>query len=174
MFDADYTIVDDVLSEQECRQLIEIYHTKPLSIEHGYNYIFKAIVSRFNGKPVDEVCKELLSKIIRSVPDTVLVQRAHIECREHEHNAHIDSKAGEYGMFTTVLYLNDDFDGGHTFINIDDERIEVKPKTGRLVAYNGHRLEHGVTDISNGVRYTLPMWYTSKPLDFPTSLMWWL
>ena len=174
MFDKPYTVIDDVLTEQECKELIKYYDTRPLQIEQGHNYIFKAVVSRFDRKPVDEFIKKLVSKIVRFAPEDVMVQRAHIEVRTEEHPAHFDNKAGDWGMFTTVLYLNEDFDGGHTFINIDGERIEVKPKTGRIVAYNGHKLEHGVTSISNGVRYTLPIWYAVKPLDLPKSLMWWL
>ena len=174
MFETDYTIVDDVLTIEECTQLIEYYNTMPLQIEHGCNYIFKAVVSIYDRKPVDSFCKEQVSKILKFMPDAVMPQRAHIECRQYAHPAHFDNKAGEWGTFTTVLYLNDNFDGGNTFINLDSGRVEVKPKTGRLVAYNGHRLEHGVTDISNGVRYTLPIWYTVRPLDLPKSLMWWL
>lgn len=174
MFDTDYTIIDDVLTEQDCKLLIEYYNTIPLKVEQGYNYTFKAIVSIFDRKPVDEFCKNQVSKILKYMPDDVMPQRAHIEHREHEHPAHFDDKAGAWGMFTTVLYLNDDFDGGKTFINLDTGRVEVEPKIGRLVAYNGHKLEHGVTDISNGVRYTLPIWYTVRPLDLPKSLMWWL
>lgn len=174
MFDTDYTIIDDVLTEQECKDLISYYTTQPLKIEQGYNYTFKAVVSIFDRKPVDEFTRTQVSKILRYMPNDVIPQRAHIEHRTQEHPAHFDDKAGAWGMFTTVLYLNDDFDGGNTFINLDTGRVEIEPKTGRLVAYNGHKLEHGVTDISNGVRYTLPIWYTIRPQDLPKSLLWWL
>lgn len=173
MFDNDYTVIDNVLTKDDCEQLIGVYNQYPSNLEQGYNYTFKAVVSRFDRKPINDLVKEKLSTIMRHVPEDLMVQRAHVERREYEHPAHFDERAGEYGMFTTVLYLNDDFDGGHTFINMNDERIEIKPETGRLVAYNGHKLEHGVTNISNGVRYTLPIWYTIRPLDLPKSLMWW-
>lgn len=173
MFDTNYTIIDDVLTADECRVLIEYYTIPALQLEFGFNYAFKAIVSRFTRIPNDELIKIKVSKILKLVPDNLMIQRAHIECREQAHPAHFDERAGDYGMFTTVLYLNDDFDGGNTFINLDSGRIEIEPKAGRLVAYNGHKLEHGVTDISNGVRYTLPIWYTVRPLDLPQSLIWW-
>jgi hypothetical protein len=175
MFDTEYTIVDDVLSKEDCNRIIEYYNTTPLKIEHGYNYVFKAVVSVFDRKPVDEFSKQYVSKILKYMPNDVMPQRAHIETRTEAHPAHFDDKAGQWGMYTTVLYLNDDFDGGHTFINIEDgNTIEIEPKPGRLVAYNGHKLEHGVTQVSNGLRYTLPIWYTVRPQDLPKSLLWWL
>lgn len=175
MFDTDYTIIDDILSVEECNRLIEYYNTNALNLEHGYNYVFKAIVSVFDRKPVDEFSREQVAKILKYMPSNLMPQRAHIECREHGHNAHYDDKAGMWGMYTTVLYLNDNFTGGNTFINfIDGETIEIEPKIGRMVAYNGHKFEHGVTEVSNGLRYTLPIWYTIKPQDLPKSLLWWV
>ena len=175
MFDSEVTIIDDVLSIEECNSLIDYYKTSLLETDYGYNYPFKAIVSHYTRKPADEFIRLRLSSIMKHMPDNLIVQRAHIECRKDEHMTHTDIQAGEYGLGTSVLYLNDDFDGGQTYVyESNKKRVDIQPKPGRLVAYNGHKLEHGVAKVTNGLRYTLPIWYTIRPQDLPKSLLWWL
>ena len=58
--------------------------------------------------------------------------------------------------YTSIIYLNDDYEGGNTFI----ENEVVKPKTGKIITFNGSILEHGVLPVTQGVRYTIPIWYT--------------
>lgn len=171
MFDF-YTIVEDVLTEEECDQLIDYFHASDVALEQGYNYAFKPIVSLFTRRPNNDFIKEKLSKVLTHMPEDVIPQRAHIECRTAEHPAHFDDKAGNWGMFTTVLYLNDNYCGGETYIHHENETVKITPKKGSMVAYNGHKYEHGVAAIS-GMRYSLPVWYTGRPLDFPKGLEWW-
>jgi predicted 2-oxoglutarate/Fe(II)-dependent dioxygenase YbiX len=63
--------------------------------------------------------------------------------------------------FTSVTYLNDDFEGGHTFIETEhgDDYMSV-PKKGSVVIYvSDERAKHGVTKITKGIRITLPIWF---------------
>ena len=63
--------------------------------------------------------------------------------------------------FTTVTYLNDNFEGGHTFIETEHGHDYIsKPKTGSVVIYvSDERAKHGVTKVNNGIRMTLPIWF---------------
>jgi hypothetical protein len=169
----NYTIIENVLSKKDCEELINFFTASEIISEQGYNYSFKPIVSLYNRKPYNDFITSKLQKILKYMPENVIPQRAHLECRTQEHPAHFDDKAGNWGMYTTVLYLNDNYEGGETFINTVEEQIKIKPKTGSMVAYNGHKLEHGVLPMT-AMRYTLPIWYTIKPDDFPRSLMWWV
>jgi len=62
-----------------------------------------------------------------------------------------------FHKWTSVIYLNDDYSGGNTFI----EHKEIIPLKGKIVTFQGANLLHGVTPILNGVRYTSPVWYRS-------------
>ena len=62
-------------------------------------------------------------------------------------------------VFTSVTYLNNDYEGGHTYFKDD---IEVIPKVGRTVFFDGKYYLHGVTQVTSGTRYTLPIWYNKR------------
>lgn len=62
-------------------------------------------------------------------------------------------------VFTSVLYLNDNFQGGETYF--PDIGEVVKPRTGRIVGFPGTLVLHGVQKILTGTRYTVPCWFTN-------------
>ena len=61
--------------------------------------------------------------------------------------------------YTTVCYLNDDYEGGHT--NFPEYDRECIPETGKVVFLPSSVL-HGVTKISGGTRYTIATWFTKN------------
>jgi hypothetical protein len=58
--------------------------------------------------------------------------------------------------WTSVCYLNDNFDGGETII--EDEKI--KPKKGTLVLFPSKKLYHGVLPVKKSSRYTFISWWS--------------
>ena len=64
----------------------------------------------------------------------------------------------DYHPLTSILYLNDDFEGGETFV---EDKI-IKPKKGLMISFEGDKLKHGVKKIRKGIRYTIPCWYKRK------------
>lgn len=63
----------------------------------------------------------------------------------------------DYDM-SSVLYYNDDFDGGELYFPQHD--IQIKPEPGLCVMFPGDiNYIHGVTKVTNGVRYTTPSFY---------------
>jgi len=61
--------------------------------------------------------------------------------------------------YSSVLYLNDDFEGGETYF--PDYNYCITPKTGKLIIFkSGAEHIHGVKEITSGKRYTMATWYT--------------
>lgn len=82
----------------------------------------------------------------------------------HVDNAHPDgSKHGTpHRDFASIIYLNDDYEGGEVFFPLAG--IRLKPKRGMLVGFRGTSdTPHGVTKVIKGERYTLPCWYSFDP-----------
>ena len=73
-------------------------------------------------------------------------------------NLHSDV-ASKHTVFTSILYLNDDFEGGFTEFA---DGTTVAPKKGRIVFYDGIHYWHKVTPITEGTRYTFASWYKRK------------
>jgi len=61
----------------------------------------------------------------------------------------------DYHPFTSIIYLNDNFEGGETVV----EKTKVIPKTGLMITFGGSLLNHKVLEITKGFRYTIPVWY---------------
>ena len=58
---------------------------------------------------------------------------------------------------STVLFLNDDFEGG--YFSLPDLRIKIKPEPGLLVTFPSSRyFKHQVESVISGNRYTLVTW----------------
>jgi hypothetical protein len=73
---------------------------------------------------------------------------------------HIDDESYERNHYhiASVLYLNDNYDGGE--INFPTQGISFKPKAGDFIAFPGNKnYPHGVSEIFSGERYTAPAWY---------------
>jgi predicted 2-oxoglutarate/Fe(II)-dependent dioxygenase YbiX len=76
---------------------------------------------------------------------------------------HIDNHIGfEFVQLSSVIYLNDEFEGGEIFFPEFD--FSHKPKVGDLIIFpaftKDHAYNHGVTEVTSGKRYTIGMWHT--------------
>jgi predicted 2-oxoglutarate/Fe(II)-dependent dioxygenase YbiX len=66
---------------------------------------------------------------------------------------------------STVLFLNDDFEGGD-FV-FPELRVRVRPEPGMLVCFpSTHEYLHGVESVTKGTRYSIVNWMTVK--GFPS------
>lgn len=61
------------------------------------------------------------------------------------------------GHLSSVIYLNDDYEGGELYF--PDHNLSIKPEAGDWITWPGNRwYQHGVSEITSGVRYTLSVW----------------
>nr|CAB3264616.1 leprecan protein [Phallusia mammillata] len=78
-----------------------------------------------------------------------------------------DNPAYTWRDYSSIMYLNDEFDGGE-FIMTDATarrvKLQVKPKCGRLVSFcAGKECLHGVKPITRGRRCAMALWFTQDP-----------
>ncbi len=79
---------------------------------------------------------------------------------------HVDEVPELSRVAGCVVYLNDDYEGGHTFYPYYDR--EHTPKTGAIFAHNpNHSHLHGVTKILGNTRYTISSTWTRNPQQSP-------
>ena len=82
----------------------------------------------------------------------------------HADAEHVDPNYPEPHSFpmrhySALVYINDDYEGGEIyFVN---QNLKPKIEPGMLVHFTGKREDlHGVTEVTRGLRYTIPMWFT--------------
>ena len=61
----------------------------------------------------------------------------------------------DHHTHTSILYLNDNYEGGETLVGTK----VIHPKKGKIVLFEGNKIEHQVLKIKSGKRYTNPTWY---------------
>ena len=66
--------------------------------------------------------------------------------------------------YTSVTYLNVDYEGGETFFTENNKKSTNG--LGTTIFFDGVQYKHGVKPISRGTRYTLPIWYSDNINDF--------
>ena len=73
-----------------------------------------------------------------------------------------DSLPNDFVDYSSVFYINDNYTGGELFFPEYD--IIIKPKAGNFITWPSNaKYMHGVTNVVDGYRYTIPsMWYSEK------------
>ena len=66
-------------------------------------------------------------------------------------------KTSDKTTITSLIYLNDSFRGGETYL---DDGTVIEPKKGRILFFDGKYFKHGV-NTTHGERYVLSTWYRS-------------
>ena len=150
-------ILDDLLSATECQNLIEFYENTDQSFD--YNGTFP-----MNIDLKDTFLRTVVGKIDSAI-NSLIEEKIEIDwcqivkwpCGSGQ-KLHFDTTS-ESTVFTSITYLNDGYQGGRTYIKDD---IEIVSKIGRTVFFDGNFYLHGVTEVTDNVRYTLPIWYKRK------------
>ena len=72
-----------------------------------------------------------------------------------ELKAHTDQYTDPSIRYATIIYINDDYNGGEIFFT--NKNLELKPKPGSLLIFPGNdEFDHGVRHVQSGpIRYVL-------------------
>ena len=86
------------------------------------------------------------------------VQHPHLDTysnQQVQHNTVEDKPAREW---TCILYLNDNYNGGRTYI--PDGKV-YEPETGSGLLFQGIYIPHGVQKVRRHPRHTISFWFTT-------------
>ena len=157
----DVIEIENFLSGGECNRLIKIH--KKLFVSQGWLHNetevldFMCMLSSQNEN--DIFIKYIHGKItdhIKSVNKSNFINYFQVvKWKEGlSMQKHFDF---DFHTWTSVIYLNDDYEGGETVVG--DK--EVVPLKGKIVTFQGVSVLHGVNKVLKGDRYTVPVWYRS-------------
>lgn len=92
----------------------------------------------------------------------------------HSDNTELDGtpNAWQDNKFVTIIYLNDDYEGGNLLFNA--HRISISPSAGTVIAFDpGFTNLHGVSEITSGIRYTILSSFDHIDSVYPRDLFEW-
>ncbi len=149
-----FFVLDEVLTYQECRELIKYYD------EHGPTYVWGKTFP-MTVTPEHELPYKMSLRVLTAIKKYI---SEHIEIDWCElvkwpvganQDMHFDTAKGRT-VFTSITNLNINYTGGNTrFLN----DVVIVPKTGRTTYFDGMNSMHGVSTVETGERYTLAIWY---------------
>jgi Rps23 Pro-64 3,4-dihydroxylase Tpa1-like proline 4-hydroxylase len=131
-------------------------------------YILKdqrMLISNSKSFEVIQFLKEYIPKISDALGETYYVRDLLLSIYRTGSflQPHIDYKEEELKDSLGVLfYFNDDFIGGELYL--PNFNYSYKPKKGSVLIFpcNNLTYKHGVTEITQGTRYTMPVEVTTK------------
>ena len=153
--------IEDFISDKESQYFIN-FHKKnydvennSYSIKHRQTQVIQCDV--LLDKPKIKEMNILLNKFIQKINKIYVVNYFQI-VRWPTYESQGEHFDFDIHPYTSILYLNDDFEGGETIVG---NKI-IKPKKCKLISFNGNKIKHQVNTITKGIRYTIPCWYKLK------------
>lgn len=149
----------DIFSKQELNDLL-IDAKNKLKNAPAFDNTSNICVSFKNDKLVKKIQLHLFEHL--NVKPNVFDMQYQCWKDGEESKLHVhDEAARSICDYNTLIYLNDDFDGGE-FYTLD---FIHKPITGDVTFFNGETIWHGVKPIKNNDRYTIIIWWYNTIYD---------
>ena len=168
-------IEENYITPEECEEFIKLSKDNQKPIPYGdptrggdtylTNVEWKNHGASYHGGDIDVVVPSLENKVVTSVNklcesfdneinlDYVGVVRWPVGTFMKPHVD--DNNVHNPDVFAAMLYLNDDFVGGHTLF----EQYDIKPEVGKLIVFSNSQLLHYVSKVEDSERFVLSFWY---------------
>lgn len=80
-----------------------------------------------------------------------------------EYKAHYDGGTQSGRCISALVYLNDDYEGGH--LEFPNFKIKLKPQKGMLILFpSNFAYKHVAHPVTQGTKYSLVTWIHDRPL----------
>ena len=151
-------VIDDFLSEDECDFLIDYYKKYPNKKTYYATVLLLMKDTSLFDLRKSWIRNRYLSRIKKEFPLKLNYDQIVFWPPNSFKDMHKDGRTHKNNDWTSVCYLNDDYEGGYTLIEDD----EFKPKKGRLVVFPSKKMNHGVSLVKSRSRYTYIAWWQQK------------
>ena len=176
--------VNNFLSKDECTNIIDRYKDQELfdgKIKGGTEVDTNYRKSKINFYNIDDVSKKVYQKVTELIKfqNSVFNPIVNFQFTKYEvgdyYKWHLDYSSIREDLknryISVVILLNDDFEGGDLEYKTNLGGIDKFDKgVGNLFIFNSS-IEHRVTEIVKGVRYSLVSWLTIKQSNFVKTLL---
>tara|TARA_R110000751_G_scaffold305170_1_gene421312 strand:+ start:1705 stop:2166 length:462 start_codon:yes stop_codon:yes gene_type:complete len=141
---------DKFLTKKECKELIKFYETKPTCEKFNTTFPMPLIVGSL--PKLEKKINEIGMYINGSIIDWFQIVKWPSPNLGKE--LHKDTASNKTTL-SSIIYLNDNYIGGHTFF---EDGTSFAPVTGRAIFFDGNYYKHGVYSSNKNDRYTVATW----------------
>jgi hypothetical protein len=174
---------DNIITDLECDIIFDYYknnhnnninNTNILPWFEGntlyWNFLKNTSISKeieISREMITECVLKSYKEIIYPNTTTLVMWKEGKQMNIHKDNGY-ENEEHILGMreFTSVMYLNDNFEGGETIIlkeNSNEIEYKCKPQKGSVLIFKSDEsCLHGVNKIEKGERLVLSMWFTKN------------
>ena len=146
--------IKNFISSEESNYLMQ-YHKENFDINKKDSYMWRGTeVMDIEFLPEFQELKNKLNNLVKSEDkhfNTAYFQIVRWPTGEKQ-GPHLDFNNFKY---SSILYLNDDFEGGETVVGNET----VVPEKNKIILFEGAKVPHKVNEVIKGARYTVPCWY---------------
>tara|TARA_R100000988_G_C3917047_1_gene124884 strand:- start:167 stop:628 length:462 start_codon:yes stop_codon:yes gene_type:complete len=141
---------DNFLTKKECKELIKLYETS--SGQEKFNTTYPMSLEIGQTPKLEKKLNSTGMQINNSVIDWFQIVMWPFPNTGKE--LHMDT-ASDRTTLSSIIYLNDNYTGGHTFFK---DGTSFAPVTGRAIFFDGNYYQHGVSSSDKNNRYTVATW----------------
>ena len=152
------SVIDDFLSEDECDFLIDYYKKYPNKETYNATLLLSMKDTSLFDLRKSWIRNRYLSRIKKEFPIKLNYDQIVFWPPNSSKGMHKDGSIHKNNDWTSVCYLNDNYEGGETMIESD----LIKPKKGRLVVFPSKKMSHGVSLVKRIPRYTYIAWWQER------------
>lgn len=176
--DCKVRIIENIASKDECEKIVKYVEEANLwemaNHDFWHNRVVNARTIAQHNKEIAELLVDIRERMKQQItkqlglqqdifPDLLQVVKwpAGLSQPQHADACNLDGSDNQLSWrdFGSIVYLNDNFEGGETFYENFD--IEVTPKAGNMIVHAGDVLHsHGVREIKNETRYTIAVFWS--------------
>lgn len=147
---------DNFLSKEECKNLINFYKKNKKKCVKFRN-VFPLHLNIY--KDIDQNLFKKINNISLLINNSIIDWAQIVYWpKDSFQDLHFDN-ASEKTTLSSICYLNDNFTGGETYF---EDGTTFKPKTGRILFFDGKYYFHGVKKVISKNRFVLAIWYKAK------------
>jgi predicted 2-oxoglutarate/Fe(II)-dependent dioxygenase YbiX len=144
----------DIREEQVKKENLEVYNLLVKYEEKVFNEAKKLFTDKYNIPLKRQAVNS--THFVKWVPG--MKSGLHCDCEKPDGSPALAADFFKYNV-SVLMYPNDQYLGGE--ITFPDYDLIIKPKAGDMILFPGNGgYKHTVETITDGVRYTMPSWYT--------------
>jgi hypothetical protein len=121
---------------------------------------------------LEQIAEEVTGRPVRNLTLSAHKWLPGAFAADHADNAELDGtpNAWQDNKLVTILYLNDNYEGGN--LAFRDHDISISPKAGTAIVFDvGIDNVHSVTEVTSGERYTMLLSWDYADIEYPEGFL---